>query len=132
MTLSERFSRRKRPKEEGQAHKNRSLPNRPIRSLSRAKSSIHTASPQTPTRTLQPSSRSWTATRSEACIVRLPYVTKREEQALALLKENLRNAIPVETAGSPEQVLGKYLWETAERAGLLSISEKAHRKFLIS
>ena len=55
-----------------------------------------------------------------SCIVRLPYVTRSEEQALDLLKENLRNAIPVETAGSPEQVLGKYLWETAEKAGLLS------------
>lgn len=65
-----------------------------------------------------------------SCIVRLPFVTKREEQALALLKENLRNAIPVETAGSPEQVLRKYLWETAEKAGLLSVLEKAHRKFL--
>ena len=65
-----------------------------------------------------------------SCIVRLPYVTRSEEQALNLLKENLRNAIPVETAGSPEQVLGKYLWETAEKAGLLSILEKAHRKFL--
>jgi len=65
-----------------------------------------------------------------SCVVRLPFLTRKEEQALALLKENLRNAIPVETAGSAEQVLRKYLWETAEKAGLLSILEKAHRKFL--
>jgi flagellar protein FlaI len=64
------------------------------------------------------------------CIVRLPFLTKEETRALDLLKDNLRNAIPVETSGTPQQVLERYLWETAERAGLLSVVQEAHRKFL--
>ncbi len=63
-------------------------------------------------------------------VVNLPPLDERELQTLNLLKENLRNAIPVETSGSPQQVLERYLWETAEKAGLLSVVQEAHRKFL--
>jgi flagellar protein FlaI len=63
-------------------------------------------------------------------IVRLPFLTKKESEALALLKDNLRNAIPVEVAGSPQQILQSYLWKTAEKAGLLDIVGQSHRKFL--
>jgi archaeal flagellar protein FlaI len=63
-------------------------------------------------------------------IVRLPALDEKQAQALALLKSNLRSSIPVEVSGSPRQVLEKYLWETAEKAGLLSIVQDAHTKFL--
>jgi flagellar protein FlaI len=63
-------------------------------------------------------------------LVRLPLLNEKQAQALALLKSNLRNSIPVEASGSPKQVLEKYLWETAEKAGLLSIVQEAHTKFL--
>ncbi len=63
-------------------------------------------------------------------IVKLPPLADAQLQALNLLKDNLRNAIPVETSGSPRQVLERYLWETAEKAGLLSVVQEAHRKFL--
>jgi flagellar protein FlaI len=62
--------------------------------------------------------------------VRLPPLTDAQLQALGLLKDNLRNAIPVDASGSPQQVLERYLWETAEKAGLLSVVQEAHRKFL--
>jgi archaeal flagellar protein FlaI len=64
------------------------------------------------------------------CFVRLPPLKKREQNALELLKMNLRNAIPVESSGSPEQVLEKYLWETAEKTGLLSDVQRSSKKFL--
>jgi flagellar protein FlaI len=63
-------------------------------------------------------------------IVRLPALDGKELRALGLLKDNLRNAIPVEVSGSPEQVLLKYIWQTAEKAGLLEEVQKSHRKFL--
>jgi flagellar protein FlaI len=63
-------------------------------------------------------------------VVKLPPLDERLKRALNLLKDNLRNAIPVEVSGSPEQVLRKYLWETAGKAGLLEEVENSHRKFL--
>jgi archaeal flagellar protein FlaI len=64
------------------------------------------------------------------CFIRLPPLKKREQNALELLKMNLRNAIPVESSGSPEQVLEKYMWETAEKTGLLSEVQRSNKKFL--
>lgn len=43
-------------------------------------------------------------------IVNLPQLDEDRVRALDLLKQNLRNAIPVEAAGSPEQILD-YLWK---------------------
>ncbi len=63
-------------------------------------------------------------------VVQLPPLAGVQLQALNLLKDNLRNAIPVDASGSPQQVLERYLWETAEKAGLLSVVQEAHRKFL--
>jgi flagellar protein FlaI len=63
-------------------------------------------------------------------LVRLPQLDDKQARALTLMKSNLRNAIPVEVSGSPRQVLEKYLWETAEKAGLLSVMQEAHTKFL--
>ena len=130
MPLPARFSRRKRPKEEGTGPQELEPPESPppLTVQGEVIDSYRVPADADPD-----ASAEFTIVDRDSfgtCIVRLPYVTKKEEQALALLKENLRNAIPVETAGSPEQVLGKYLWETAEKAGLLSILEKAHRKFL--
>ena len=65
-----------------------------------------------------------------SCIVRLPFVSKNEARTLDLLKMNLRNAIPAEVSGSMEQVLERYMWETAEKTGLLAEVQSAHRKFL--
>jgi len=63
-------------------------------------------------------------------IVKLPSLGPEEAQTLHLLKDNLKNSIPVETSGTPRQVLERYLWETAEKAGLLEVVENSHRKFL--
>ncbi|MDG7006645.1 MAG: type II/IV secretion system ATPase subunit [Nitrososphaerota archaeon] len=63
-------------------------------------------------------------------LLRLPPLEEKQKQALTLLKSNLRSSIPVEVPGNPRQVLEKYLWETAEKAGLLSIVQEAHNKFL--
>ncbi len=63
-------------------------------------------------------------------VVKLPPLEERQLQALNLLKANLRDSIPVETSGSPRQVLERYLWEAAGKAGLLSVVQEAHRKFL--
>jgi archaeal flagellar protein FlaI len=64
------------------------------------------------------------------CMVRLPPLTRREQNVLELMKMNLRNAIPVESSGSPDRVLEKYLWETAEKTGQLSDVQRSHKKFL--
>jgi flagellar protein FlaI len=63
-------------------------------------------------------------------IARLPSLTKRQKAALELLRVNLRNAIPVEVAGSPQQILERYLWETAQKTGLLEVVQKSPQKFL--
>jgi len=130
MALSGRFSRSKRPKEEGTGPQESEPPESPppLTIQGEVIDSYRVPADADPD-----SSAEFTIVDRDSfgsCVVSLPYVTRKEEQALALLKENLRNAIPVDTAGSPEQVLRKYLWETAEKAGLLSILEKAHRKFL--
>jgi len=62
--------------------------------------------------------------------VRLPFLDEGELGALNLLKDNLRNAIPVETSGTPREVLEKYLWETAGKIGLLETVQQSHRKLL--
>ncbi len=62
--------------------------------------------------------------------VSLPRLDEEEQEALSLLKGNLRNAIPVDAEGSSEQVVEKYLWETAEKAGVLPLVRRAHAKLL--
>ena len=63
-------------------------------------------------------------------IVELPPLSRKEGEALALLRKNLVNAIPAEATGTIESVVEKYLWETAEKAGLLEIVKNSYRKFL--
>ncbi|MDA4129059.1 MAG: type II/IV secretion system ATPase subunit [Thaumarchaeota archaeon] len=62
--------------------------------------------------------------------IKLPPLDVAEIQALDLLKENLRSAIPVETSGSAEEILEEYLWETAEKAGITSTVKRSPAKFL--
>jgi len=63
-------------------------------------------------------------------LVTLPFLNSHESRTLKLIQDNLRNSIPIEATGSPEQILGNFLWETAGKAGLLEEVERAHRKFL--
>jgi len=62
--------------------------------------------------------------------VSLPPLDTEERGALGLLKGNLRNAIPLEATGSSEEVVEKYLWETAEEAGILPLVRRARSKLL--
>ena len=62
--------------------------------------------------------------------VSLPGLDPDEEGALKLLKSNLRGAIPVDASGGPEEVVERYLQETAEAAGILQVVKRARPKLL--
>ena len=62
--------------------------------------------------------------------VELPSISEKEGEALELLRQNLVNAIPTQVSGTVESIVEKYLWETAEKAGLLEIVRGSYRKFL--
>ncbi len=63
-------------------------------------------------------------------IVRVPFLTKHETRVLQLLKDNLASSIPAETIGEPQQVITKYVWETAEKAGILESVKKSYKKYI--
>ena len=62
--------------------------------------------------------------------VTLPRLDDEESGALSLLKRNLRNSIPLNAEGGPGEVVERYLWETAEGAGILPLVRRAHSKLL--
>ncbi len=62
--------------------------------------------------------------------VALPPLDSEESRALSILRDNLRSAIPVDASGSPEEVIERYLWETAEGAGISSVVRQSRPKLL--
>jgi flagellar protein FlaI len=62
--------------------------------------------------------------------VSLPHLDADEQGALSLLRSNLRNSIPVDAAGTAEEVVERYLWQTAEKAGILPLAKRARAKLL--
>lgn len=62
-------------------------------------------------------------------LVRLPTLDGEEQSALALLKANMLNSIPVGRA-EPGEILEEYLWKTADAAGLRQLVEEQHDKLL--
>ncbi len=62
--------------------------------------------------------------------VELPQLDAEEQHGLELLRDNLRNAIPVGRGGSPEETIEEYIWETAERAGILDVVKRAKPKLM--
>jgi flagellar protein FlaI len=64
------------------------------------------------------------------CSISLPGLEPDEERALTLLKANLRSSIPIEETGGPEEVIGRYIQETAEGAGILEVVRRARPKLL--
>ena len=62
--------------------------------------------------------------------VSLPPLDEEERTALGLLRGNLRSAVPVDASGAPRDVIGKYLQETAERAGILPLVRRAREKLV--
>jgi flagellar protein FlaI len=63
-------------------------------------------------------------------VVKLPQLDNAADEALELLKSNLRNAIPAEVTGSAEEILEKYLLDTAEKTGLSSLVKEFQGTFL--
>lgn len=59
-----------------------------------------------------------------------PHLDVEEARALQLLKDNLRDAIPVTATGSPEELIERYLWETAEGAGIVSVVKQSRTKLM--
>ena len=62
-------------------------------------------------------------------LVRFPKMTPDEEKALELLRANLLDAIPVDAAGTPREVVADYIWRSAEGAGL-GVTQSSHDKLL--
>src|SRR5271157_5962208 len=62
--------------------------------------------------------------------VSLPPLDADEQSALTLLRSNLRNSIPLDAAGSAEEVVERYIWETAQKAGILPLAKRARAKLL--
>ncbi len=63
-------------------------------------------------------------------IVVEPFLTTSDKSTLQLLRDNLRNSIPIEAIGRPTEVLEKYMWETAEKAGILEFVQRSNKKFM--
>lgn len=63
-------------------------------------------------------------------IVNEPFLTTSDKLTLQLLRDNLRNSIPIEAIGRPTEVLEKYMWETAEKAGILESVQRSSKKLL--
>jgi len=63
-------------------------------------------------------------------LVRFPRMSPEEEKALELLRANLLDSIPVDSTGSPATVVGDYIWQSAEGAGLTGITRESHEKLL--
>ena len=63
-------------------------------------------------------------------LVRLPRLSREEENALELLKSNLINSVPVEADGDARDVVTEYMWKTAEGTGLAPLLQQSHDKLL--
>ena len=63
-------------------------------------------------------------------LVRLPKLSAEEARVLELLRVNLLDSIPVEATGTARDVVGDYVWRTAEGAGVLGVVQDSHDKLL--
>jgi flagellar protein FlaI len=63
-------------------------------------------------------------------LVRLPKLSRDEENALELLRANLLDAVPADVTGNPREVVADYISQTGEGLGLSAVTEASHDKLL--
>jgi flagellar protein FlaI len=63
-------------------------------------------------------------------LVRPPKLSPEEARVLELLRVNLLDSIPADATGTAREVVGDYVWRTAEGEGLTGVVQESHDKLL--